>query len=52
MAFDGIDPNSGKTEQMQSVSKMDGDDKLNYLMLTNKEGEWLKAFEINCERDK
>ena len=26
MVFEGIDPNTGKTEKMKSVSTMDGDD--------------------------
>jgi hypothetical protein len=36
---------------MKSVSKIDGDDKRKFVMLTKKEGVWVKAFEINYERE-
>lgn len=52
MAFKGTDPNTGKMEQMKSISTMDGDDKRKFVMLTKREGEWVKAFEINYEREK
>ena len=52
MEFTGLDPATGKIEQMKSISSSTGDDKRNFVMLTKKQGEWVKMFEISYERGK
>ena len=52
MQFQGIDPASGNTEEMKTVTTHDGDDKRNFVMYTKKDGDWEKAFEIDYQRAK
>ena len=52
MFFEGIEHATGKLIDMKSVTRFVDDDHRSFIMHAKKDGEWVKAFEINYERAK
>ncbi len=52
MSFEGIDPGTGETQEMKSVTSRPSNDVRKMIMYAKRGGQWVKSFEIDYQREK
>jgi hypothetical protein len=52
MSFEGIDPGTGETQDMKSVTSRLANDVRKMIMYAKRDDQWVKSFEIDYQRQK